>query len=188
MIYHLGLGSNLDDPVRQLARARARIGRGAGEIRKSSSLYLTEPVGLKNQPWFLNQVIEIESSLAPLKLLATLKGIERKMKREPGPRNGPRRIDIDILLAGKTVLRTALLTVPHPRLADRNFVLVPLAEIAARTRPPVLGYTIAALKHTCPDRSRVLRVEFPAADEESVKKRSSRARGGGNRPRPHGRK
>jgi 2-amino-4-hydroxy-6-hydroxymethyldihydropteridine diphosphokinase len=158
VVYHLGIGSNLDDPVLRLAQARRWIARSIGEIRKTSSVYLTEPVGIRRQPWFLNQVIEIESALSPFEMLKTVQRIERKMKREPGPRNGPRRIDIDILLAGQTVLRKALLTVPHVRLTERKFVLTPLAEIAARKRHPVLGLTIAALRRACPDRSIVIRL------------------------------
>jgi 2-amino-4-hydroxy-6-hydroxymethyldihydropteridine diphosphokinase len=158
MIYWLGLGGNVGDPVRNLGRVRRLLGRFAGKVRRVSSLYLTEPVGPRNQPWFLNQVLEIESRLSPAELLAAVKSIERRMKRVPGPRNGPRIIDIDILLAGRTVIRTADLVLPHPRLAARRFVLAPLAEIAARRRHPVLGKTIAALERACPDRSIVVRL------------------------------
>ena len=164
MIYHLGLGSNLGDPVRQVARARAWIERRAGRIRKFSSLYLTEPVGFRDQPWFLNQVLEVESYLSPAEMLAAFKKIEQRMKRAPARRDGPRLIDIDILLAEETIIRTASLTVPHPRLAERNFALVPLAEIAARRRHPVLGLTIAALKRNCLDSSRVMRLKIPSRD------------------------
>lgn len=186
MIYHLGLGSNLGDPIRQVALARGWIGRTMGEIRKASSLYLTEPVGLRDQPWFLNQAIEVESPLSPMELLAAVQRIERRMKRAPGPRNGPRRIDIDILLAGRTVMRKARLAIPHPRLAERNFVLIPLAEIAARRRHPVLGLTVAALKRACPDRSRVVRLDVPARKGDSVKTRPLDAPAGRSRPHPRG--
>jgi 2-amino-4-hydroxy-6-hydroxymethyldihydropteridine diphosphokinase len=168
MIYHLGLGSNLDDPPRQLARARTWIERTAGKIRKVSSLYLTEPVGLTDQPWFLNQVIEVASALTPLEMLKAIKSIERRMKRVPGPRNGPRRIDIDILLADKVVLRKALLTIPHPRLAGRNFVLFPLSEIAPRRRHPILGATMATLRRVCPDRSMTIRLPEIKVDSRMI--------------------
>ena len=156
MIYYLGLGGNLDRPVRRLARARERIARMVGPIRKASSLYWTEPVGRKRQPWFVNQAIEVESALSPLEVLAAVQKIEANLGRVRGPRNGPRTLDIDILLAGKTVLRSRRLTLPHPRLPDRNFVLFPLAEIAPRRRHPLLGKTISALKRACSDRSIVM--------------------------------
>jgi len=168
MIYHLGLGSNLDDPPRRLAQARAAIGRTLGEIRKASSLYLTEPVGFRDQPWFLNQVVEVESPRGPMELLQAVKRIERRMRRAPGPRNGPRRIDIDILLAGRTVLHKAALTLPHPRLAERLFVLLPLAEIAPRRRHPVLNRTIAALIRSCPDQSIVIRLPEIKVDSRMI--------------------
>ncbi len=190
MIYHLGLGSNLADPSRRLSLARTEIGRAVGRIRRESSLYLTQPVGRKNQPWFLNQALEVESRLSSVELLAAVKNIERRMGRTPGPRNGPRRIDIDLLLAGPTILRTPRLTIPHPRLAVRKFVLLPLAEIAPRRRHPVLGKTIAALARACPDRSIVIRLALgaPAGDSRSAKTRPSGARSAPPRPRPRGRR
>jgi 2-amino-4-hydroxy-6-hydroxymethyldihydropteridine diphosphokinase len=164
MRYHIGLGSNLGDRARQLALARTLILRCVGPVRRSSSLYATEPVGFSGQRWFLNQVLEVESALSPWQVLSAAKAMERRMKRAPGPRNGPRRIDIDVLLAEDTILRTEGLTIPHPRLAERRFVLVPLAEIAPRKRHPVLRRTIAALRRACPDRSRVIRLPETRGD------------------------
>jgi len=181
MIYHLALGGNLGDRARRLARAKAEIGRAVGRIRKESSLYLTQPVGRRDQPWFLNQALEVESRLSPVELLAAVKDIERRMGRTPGPRNGPRRIDIDILLAGPTILRTPRLTIPHPRLAERRFVLVPLAEIAARRRDPRSGMTIAALKRACPDRSIVVGVRKSSPDRGMAYKRTTEASSIANR-------
>jgi 2-amino-4-hydroxy-6-hydroxymethyldihydropteridine diphosphokinase len=155
MIYHLGLGSNLGDRAGNLARARVRLAEEGIAIRNSSTLYETEPVGRSDQPWFINQAVEAESGLSPWELLKRLKGIEKDMGREVSTPDGPRLIDLDILLAEDTVIRTEELTLPHPRLAERNFVLVPLAEIAPEAVHPALKRTIRELCSRSKDRSRV---------------------------------
>lgn len=161
MIYHLGLGSNLGRRPANLARARRLLARRGLEIRKASSVYETEPVDLRDQPWFLNQVLEVRSDLDPAGLLALVKGIEAEMKRTPTVAKGPRVIDIDILLAGDVVLETPRLVIPHPRLHLRNFVLAPLSEIAPRSRHPVLGLTVSALARSSKDAARVRRRPGP---------------------------
>jgi 2-amino-4-hydroxy-6-hydroxymethyldihydropteridine diphosphokinase len=156
MRYYLGLGSNLGDQEANLRRARARLKKKDFKILAASCLYRSEPMGLADQPWYLNQVIEVEAKRTPLELLNAVKEIEKLMKRRPSVRNGPRIIDIDILLAEDTVIRTEVLTVPHPRLAERNFVLAPLAEIAPGAVHPVLKKTISQLRHSSKDLSRVM--------------------------------
>ncbi len=157
MTYYLGLGSNLGDTNRNLAGARRRLERAGVEIVRASSVYLTEPVDEPDQPWFRNQVLKIRTRLGPQELLDLAKSIERAMKRIPMAPKGPRTIDIDILLAGETIISTPGLTIPHPRLAGRNFVLVPLREIAPGAVHPVLRKTVRELSRSCPDRSTVLR-------------------------------
>jgi 2-amino-4-hydroxy-6-hydroxymethyldihydropteridine diphosphokinase len=157
MAYFLSLGSNMGNASRNLERARRLLERGGVEVFKVSSVYRTEPVDLADQPWFFNQVVEIRTDLGPRELLAMVKSIEVKMKRALSVPKGPRKIDIDILLAGKTVLETPGLTIPHPRLALRNFVLVPLREIAPRAVHPVLRKTVRVLAGESPDHSAVFR-------------------------------
>jgi 2-amino-4-hydroxy-6-hydroxymethyldihydropteridine diphosphokinase len=152
---HLAWGSNLGDRARLWAQARRALARGGVRIRKASSIYETEPVGCGEQPPYFNGVVEAESSLTPWQLLDLAKTIEADLGRKATGRNLPRPIDIDILLMGETVLRTPGLTIPHPRLAERRFVLVPLAEIAPRLRHPVLKATIRELLRRCPDASEV---------------------------------
>ena len=159
MIYHLGLGSNLGDPAKNLERARRFLASKGIVILRASALYRTEPVGFSGQPWFLNQVLEVETGLSPWELLNTAKTIEKRMRRRPAPPDGPRSIDIDILLAGSAVVRSPSLTVPHPKLEERNFVLVPLAEIAPGAVHPVRRANIADLLRASPDRSRVEKIE-----------------------------
>jgi 2-amino-4-hydroxy-6-hydroxymethyldihydropteridine diphosphokinase len=147
----LGLGGNLGDRESFLRRCRDLLERSAIRILRGSSVYETEPIGPRQQPWFLNQVVEVETELGPQELLDAVKSIEAEMGRVPGPAGGPRVIDIDILLAGDRTLDTGRLQVPHPRLAQRNFVLVPLSEIAPEAVHPGLGKTIRELRAECRD-------------------------------------
>jgi len=156
VVYFLSLGSNLGDRTRNLAQARKFLRENGAEVLRASSVYETEPVDHLDQGWFLNQVLEVRSFLDPRALLKLAKSIEARQERVPTVDKGPRTIDIDILLAGDTVLEGPDLVVPHPRLAQRNFVLVPLCEIAPETRHPVLGKTIRELALSSSDPARVI--------------------------------
>lgn len=158
MKYFLGLGSNLGSPEKNLARAISALARRGLRIASASALYRTEPVGFDKQPWFLNQVIEVQTDLTPWELLTEIKSIERAMRRKPAVRNGPRVIDIDILVAEDTIIRSDDLTIPHPRLAERNFILVPLAEIAPDIVHPVFQKAIRQLCRLSKDRSQVQKI------------------------------
>ena len=128
---YLGLGSNLGDRRANLARAVERIGAARlTAIAARSSLYATAPVGVTDQPEFLNAVVEVRTALEPVELLDACLGIERELGRIRTVRWGPRTIDIDVLLVEGIALDEERLTLPHPRMTERAFVLVPLAEIA----------------------------------------------------------
>ncbi len=141
---YLGLGSNMGDRQGNLSRALDLLSRKL-QIGEVSSVYDTEPIGNVSQPRFLNMVCQVYTRIAPEALLALAKGIETKLGRASGKPNAPRPIDIDILLYGDHVIETPELVIPHPRLAERAFVLVPLAEIAPALKHPVSGETIKEL-------------------------------------------
>lgn len=141
---YLGLGTNLDDRQSNLVRAVQLLSHKM-KIERLSSIYETEPVGYTNQPLFLNAVCQVSTGLKPQKLLRVAKEIESELGRVPSFPNAPRTIDIDILFYGDQVIETPDLTIPHPRLEERAFVLVPLAEIAPGLVHPVSGFTAGEL-------------------------------------------
>ncbi len=135
---YLGLGSNMGNRQANLERALELLSQRL-RVEKISTIYDTEPIGNTNQPRFLNLVCQIYTRLAPTELLALAKGIESKLGRTPSKSNAPRPIDIDILFYDDQVVETPELVIPHPRLTERAFVLVPLAEIAPDLMHPVNG-------------------------------------------------
>jgi 2-amino-4-hydroxy-6-hydroxymethyldihydropteridine diphosphokinase len=133
----LSLGSNLGRRRQQLELALEQLETDGIRIVGRSSLYETEPQDVRDQPWFLNLVVACQTTLFPIQLLAALQRIENRLGRVRNVvRRGPRNIDIDILLYGNTVIKTARLTIPHPRMAQRRFVLEPLLEIQPDLRHP----------------------------------------------------
>jgi 2-amino-4-hydroxy-6-hydroxymethyldihydropteridine diphosphokinase len=149
------LGSNLGDRRQVLAAAREAIAEQAGSIVLQSAVYETEPWGITDQPAFLNQVLEITTSLLPEDLLRIVLNIEHDLGRVRYERWGARVIDIDILYFGQTIIDSARLTLPHPRIQDRRFVLAPLVEIAPDFMHPLLQKTSVQLLKECPDTSEV---------------------------------
>ncbi|HWW22530.1 MAG TPA: 2-amino-4-hydroxy-6-hydroxymethyldihydropteridine diphosphokinase [Edaphobacter sp.] len=143
----IGLGSNLEsrfgDRRANVWEAVERI-RELGEVKAVSSVYDTEPVGYVEQPRFLNAAVLLKTSLEPVELMRSLLEIERRMGRERSGAvaKGPRVIDLDLLLYGQAVMNTTELTLPHPEMTERRFVLEPLAEIAPEMVHPVLGLTV----------------------------------------------
>lgn len=144
-IAYLGLGSNLGDRRANLAAAIERLATSDLRVIRASSIYETEPRDVLDQPWFLNQVIEIETDLFPRQLLARMQKVEREMGRKRTIAKGPRNIDIDILLFGESVVSTPGLDIPHPRMTERRFVLEPLAELAPDLRHPKTRRTMREL-------------------------------------------
>ncbi len=155
---YLGLGSNMGNRQGNLDKALDLLSQRL-PVRKVSSLYDTEPVGNINQPRFLNLVCQVYTRLIPMELLTLAQGIELKLGRRPATHDVPRPIDIDILFYGDQVIETPELVIPHPRLTERAFVLVPLAEIAPDLVHPVSGKTVRELLQGVTETQSVLKWE-----------------------------
>jgi 2-amino-4-hydroxy-6-hydroxymethyldihydropteridine diphosphokinase len=154
MAIYLSLGSNIEPRLHYIEQAKLAL-QTIGLIERESSLYETEPFGAQPQQWYINQVVSLATALPPQDLLVALKNIEQQLGRKTRPRWSEREIDIDILLYGDTVLDTPELTIPHTALAERRFVLLPLAEIATPVIEPTSGQTIQQLLGQCPDTLKV---------------------------------
>ena len=149
--YHLLLGSNLGDRLHQLSEAKKLLVAESGVLEQQSEIYETQPWGFEDQPWFLNQAIALTTHLGPLELLHQVKALETVLGRQPGEKWHARHIDMDILLCGDLVFHHPELILPHPHMQDRNFVLIPLMDIASQLVHPVLGKTIEELYAACRD-------------------------------------
>ncbi|MGH9509674.1 MAG: 2-amino-4-hydroxy-6-hydroxymethyldihydropteridine diphosphokinase [Terriglobales bacterium] len=153
---YLSLGSNQGDRRASLETALDHL-RELGVLIAVSTFYETEPVGVTRQEWFLNCAVALETELMPRQLLARVSGIEKAMGRRRLKLNGPRNIDIDIVLFGNAVVNTATLVIPHPAMHERRFVLAPLAEIAPEARHPVLRRSVRELLDALPQGDAVVR-------------------------------
>ena len=142
---YLGLGSNVGEREQMLQAAIDRLQSRELRILRVSSVYETEPQGRRNQRWFLNLVVEAETDLFPRQLLGRIARIEQQLGRRRMLANGPRTIDIDILFYGDFVVETPELKIPHPRFAERRFVLAPMVELAPELRDPVSRRTMREL-------------------------------------------
>jgi len=161
MLTYIGVGSNLGNPAancREAIRAIATDKRN--QIVARSPFYRTEPVGVKEQDWFVNRVVAVETELNPFEFMDFLMNIERQMGRERRERWGPRIIDLDLLFYGDRVLSKAGLQIPHPRLHERRFVLVPLQDIAPYLKHPLLAKTISQILSELPAGEKV----YPLAE------------------------
>jgi 2-amino-4-hydroxy-6-hydroxymethyldihydropteridine diphosphokinase len=156
---HLLIGSNMGDRKAYLAQAIAEIGQKIGNVTEKSRLYETQAWGLTNQADFMNQAIAVETTLSPQETLKKILAIETDMGRIRTEKWAERPIDIDILLFANMIIEEPELQIPHPRLPERNFALVPLMEIAGETEHPFLKMTIEDIYFESPDTLDVFEVE-----------------------------
>jgi 2-amino-4-hydroxy-6-hydroxymethyldihydropteridine diphosphokinase len=147
---YLGLGSNIGDRERNLRKAIEQLVSRDVRVLHTSRIYETEPVDFIDQAWFLNQVVEAETALFPIQLLTRIGRVERELGRVRRVPKGPRIIDIDILFYGAAVVHTPRLQIPHPRVAERRFVLAPLAELAPDLRHPVTHRSVRQMLESAP--------------------------------------
>jgi 2-amino-4-hydroxy-6-hydroxymethyldihydropteridine diphosphokinase len=166
-IVYISLGSNLGERAANLVRAIDALHSAGIRVTRQSSVYITEPVEAPGQARFLNAVVEAETSLLPLQLLHALQKIERELGRRRITPHGPRSVDLDLLFYSSSVIRSRELEVPHPRLTERRFVLIPLCDIAPEFRHPVLHKSMTQLLAETPDRSEV-RLWHPAPEAPTV--------------------
>lgn len=155
---YLSLGSNVGDRAANLNRAIERMSV-LGKVKAVSSFYETEPVEFAAQPWFLNCAVELDTEKMPRQLLAGMLDIEKEMGRRRVQKKGPRTLDIDILLFGNSIVKGKGLTIPHPAMHERRFVLEPLAEIAPEERHPVFKRTVRELRDALPPGQAVRRLQ-----------------------------
>jgi 2-amino-4-hydroxy-6-hydroxymethyldihydropteridine diphosphokinase len=146
---YLSLGSNVGDRAANLQAAIEKLSE-LGNVAAVSAFYETEPVDTGPQPWFLNCAIKLDTEKMPRQLIAAILSVEQTMGRQRRQEKAPRTIDIDILLFGSSIVELPSLTIPHPRLHERRFVLEPLAEIAPDARHPVFKRTIRELRDALP--------------------------------------
>jgi len=146
----LSLGSNLGDRESLLNEALERLQAAGVRTVRRSSIHETEPQDFRDQPWFLNMAVEVETDLTPQELLAAIQQIETEMGRQRTVPKGPRTIDIDILFYANSIIATPELEIPHPRLTERRFVLDPLSEIAPDLRHPVTGQSVCEAQAALP--------------------------------------
>lgn len=152
IICYIGIGSNLGDSLKNCKNAVEILSRGKGiELKTVSAFYKTEPVGIENQNYFINAVVEIKTDLSALNLMHELQNIENGMGRERGVKGGPRIIDLDLLFYGQDVVHDLNLIIPHPEIHKRRFVLEPLCEIASYFIHPLFGISIRGLKDRLSD-------------------------------------